>query len=103
MRLTGKFQFRKTLRGKIVLQVEEDVKPLWSTTGALKRRWRDGKLMDLAAPEMRSLIDMRFKPQPSPRGGSGTQDGSAPMQREVHGEFGVAPSAGDLEVRRTQH
>ncbi len=49
MGLTGKFKFRKTLRGKIVLQVEDEVKPFWYKAGVLKRRWRDATLMDLAA------------------------------------------------------
>ena len=49
-------------RVKIVLRVEEEVKPFWSKSGALKRRWRDATLMDLAAPEMRHLIDLRFRP-----------------------------------------
>src|SRR4051794_41772588 len=64
MGLTGKFKFRKTLWGKIVLQIEEEVKPFWSRSNpeARKRRWRDATLMDLAAPEMRTLIDMRFRP-----------------------------------------
>src|SRR5215210_2501727 len=64
MGLTGKFKFRKTLWGKIVLQLEEEVKPFWSRSqpGALKRRWRDATLMDLADPQMRFLIDMRFRP-----------------------------------------
>src|SRR3954447_20812778 len=62
MPLTGKFKFRKTLWGRIVLQLEEEVKPFWSKPGALKRRWRDATLMDLAAPEMRFLIDMALKP-----------------------------------------
>src|SRR5688572_15881407 len=62
MGLTGKYQFRRKFWGKVVLQVEEEVKPLWSKSGDLKRRWRDATLMDLAAPEMRFLIDMRFKP-----------------------------------------
>ena len=61
MGLTGKFKFRKTLWGKIVLQIEDEVKPFWSKSGALKRRWRDATLMDLADPQMRFLIDMRFK------------------------------------------
>ena len=30
MGLTGKFDLRKTVRGKIVLQIEEEVKPFWS-------------------------------------------------------------------------
>ena len=62
MALTGKFRFRKTLWGRIALQLEEEVKPFWSKPGALKRRWRDATLMDLAAPEMRCLIDMGLKP-----------------------------------------
>ena len=62
MGLTGKFKFRKTLWGKIVLQIEEEVTPFWSKSGALKRRWRDATLMDLADPQMRTLIDMRFRP-----------------------------------------
>ena len=56
MALTGKFDFRKTFWGKIVLRVEEEVKPFWSKAGALKRRWRDATLMDLTAPEMRTLM-----------------------------------------------
>ena len=64
MALTGKFSFRKSLWGRIVLQVEDEVRPFWrrSKPGPLKRRWRDATLMDLAAPEMRPLIDLRFKP-----------------------------------------
>ena len=63
MPLTGKFRFRKTLWGRLVLQLEEEVKPFWAKPGALKRRWRDATLMDLAAPELRPLIDLRFRPQ----------------------------------------
>ncbi len=64
MGLTGKFKFRKTLWGKIVLQVEEEVKSFWSRSNpeARKRRWRDATLMDLADPQMRFLIGMRFRP-----------------------------------------
>jgi hypothetical protein len=60
MALTGKFKHRKALWGRIVLQVEEEVKPFWSRSA--KPRWRDATLMDLAAPEMRCLIDMGLKP-----------------------------------------
>jgi hypothetical protein len=60
MALTGKFKHRKALWGRIVLQVEEEVKPFWSRS--TKPRWRDATLMDLAAPEMRCLIDMGLKP-----------------------------------------
>ena len=64
MPLTGKFTFRKTLWGKIVLQIEEEIKPFWSKSGVVKQRWRDATLMDLTAPEMRPLLDLRFWPYP---------------------------------------
>ncbi len=76
MGLTGKYKFRKALWGKIVLQVEEEVKPLWSKTGGLKQRWRDATLMDLTAPEMRPLIDMRYKPHLWARTSLGLEAGS---------------------------
>ena len=62
MALTGKFDLRKILWGKVVLRAEEEAKPLWSKSEAVKRRWRDATPMDLAAPEMRHLIAMGHKP-----------------------------------------
>jgi len=64
MALTGRFDFRKTLTGKIALRVEEEVPAFWSRSGQrpMKKRWRDATLIDLAAPEMRALIDLRFRP-----------------------------------------
>jgi hypothetical protein len=63
MPLTGRFNFRRTLTGRIVLQVEED-KPLWwSSKRKTRRHYRDANVMDLANPEMRALIDLRNKPQ----------------------------------------
>ena len=56
MALTGRFNLRKTLTGRIVLQVEEEVTGFWSRmTGGTKlhRRWRDANVLDLAAPELR--------------------------------------------------
>ena len=46
MAVTGHFEFRKTFWGKLVLRVEEEVKPFWQSKP--KRRWRDAALMDLA-------------------------------------------------------
>ena len=100
MGLTGKFRFRKTLWGKIVLQIEEEMKPFWSKPGALKPRWRDATLMDLAAPEMRHLIDMRFKPYLYARSGAAPEGASAPG--EPHGaEVGATRLHG--EARRVEH
>jgi hypothetical protein len=84
MALTGKFRHRKALWGKIVLQVEEEVKPFWSRSkpGALKRRWRDATLMDLAAPELRPLIDMGSKPWAKPQSPPAPSKVSDPLRSE---------------------
>jgi hypothetical protein len=103
MGLTGKFKFRKTLWGKIVLQIEDEVKPFWSKSGALKRRWRDATLMDLADPQMRTLIDMRFKPHLRSYSSFGPE--AATTHREPHEADGVEAQAlhPNGEVRRIAH
>jgi len=64
MPLTGRFDFRKTFFGKLVLQVEDDVKAFWSPfrKKSTRRRWRRARLMDVASPEMRPLMDLRSQP-----------------------------------------
>lgn len=62
MALTGRFDLRKTFMGKIVLQVEEEVKSLWPGSNETKKRWRDATLLDLTTPQMRTLMDARFRP-----------------------------------------
>jgi hypothetical protein len=62
MGLTGRFNLRKTFSGRIILQVEEEKKSFWSFLAKepkLRRRWRDATMMDLAAVELRPLMDMR--------------------------------------------
>ncbi len=64
MALTGRFNFRRSWFGKLMLEVEEEVKPIFGGEGKpLKRRWRRATLLDLAQPEMRPLVDLRFQPQ----------------------------------------
>ena len=64
MALTGRFNFRRSWFGKLVLEVEEEVKPFFaSDKKPVKHRWRRATLIDLAQPEMRALIDLRFQPQ----------------------------------------
>ena len=62
MALTGKFNLRQTFWGKVVLQVEEEVQPMWGRSKPLKRRWRDAKVLDLASPALRPLLDLRNNP-----------------------------------------
>ena len=61
MSLTGRFNFRRTWTGKIVLQVEEERRAVLGK--GFRKRWRDAKVLDLAAPALRRLIDLRLKPQ----------------------------------------
>jgi hypothetical protein len=79
MSLTGRFNFRKTWRGYLHLEVEEEVASRW---GGEKRRWRRATLIDLAQPEMRALIDLRSKPQFMARTAppSGVDTAQAPKQ-----------------------
>jgi len=77
MALTGRFNLRKTFTGRIVLQVEEEVQGFWARmTGRpkLHRRWRDANVLDLAAPELRSLVDLRFRPRYMPPAQETVQD-----------------------------
>jgi hypothetical protein len=63
MALTGRFDFRKSPMGKIVLRVEEQVPAFWSrgSERRMKKRWRDAAFMDLTTTELRSLMDLRFR------------------------------------------
>ncbi|WP_414470826.1 hypothetical protein [Microvirga sp. M2] len=66
MALTGRFNLRKSFSGRIILQVEEEVKSVWSLFSRqprFRRRWRDAKAMDLAAAELRALMDLRNRPR----------------------------------------
>ena len=63
MPLTGRFDFRKTWSGKLVLILEEDVRALSPLRkGSTRRRWRKATVMDLAATELRPMMDHRSKP-----------------------------------------
>lgn len=62
MALTGKFNLRQTFWGKVVLQVEEEVRPWWARGKPPRRRWRDAKVLDLASPALRPLLDLRANP-----------------------------------------
>lgn len=62
--LTGRFSFRRSFTGKLVLRVEETVRSGWPwSKDEMRVRWRDATLMDLAAREMRALMDLRSRPQ----------------------------------------
>jgi len=56
MALTGRFWFRRTWTGKMILLVQEE-KPRWfSRRKSTKLRWRDATLLDMAEPALRPLM-----------------------------------------------
>jgi hypothetical protein len=92
MALTGRFNFRKTLTGRLRLQVEYEGASLWGfLTGKRTacRRWRDATVLDLAAPELRTLIDQRFRPQWASEGQRSVPD----WFRDARHDQGSAPRA----------
>ncbi|MEH3144143.1 MAG: hypothetical protein PGN34_02055 [Methylobacterium frigidaeris] len=76
MAITGRFNFRKTFTGKLVLQVETE-RPRWwpfgrRTPGAAPDQakghvWRDATQADLSAVELQSLLNLRKNPGYTPR------------------------------------
>jgi hypothetical protein len=58
MALTGRFWFKRTWRGNLVLLVEDESRRWFGRRGATKRRWRDAKLLDLAEPELQALVNL---------------------------------------------
>jgi len=58
--LTGRFNFKRTWRSRLTFVIEEEYQSFW---GGEKRRWRRATLADLAEPEMRPLVDLRFQRQ----------------------------------------
>jgi hypothetical protein len=69
MAITGRFNFRKTLTGKLVLQVETRRKPWWpfARAAAPGHVWRDATMKDLAAIELQPLLNLRGNPGYAPR------------------------------------
>ncbi|MBY0299153.1 MAG: hypothetical protein K2X71_24475 [Methylobacterium sp.] len=69
MAITGRFNFRRTLTGKLVLQVEAVRKPWWvfARAAAPGHVWRDATLKDLAVVEMQPLLNLRGNPGYAPR------------------------------------
>jgi hypothetical protein len=88
MSLTGRFEFRRTWTGKIILQIEEEVKSPWPRRKAVfRRRWRNATVMDLANPEMRPLIDLRRRGRVFPS----SEPLSRPEDAPVSGASGPRP------------
>ena len=97
MSLTGRFTFRRTFWGKIVLQVEEDVQSLWRfwRKDARRLRWRDATLMDLAQVELRPLMDLRYRTLLGRERSSPPAGSQAPVVRPANDtapEFAAAES-----------
>ena len=67
MALTGRFDFRRTMTGQLRLWLEYESNGFWdflTRKKTYRRHWRKAHIMDLAAPELRHLVDMRLRNSP---------------------------------------
>jgi hypothetical protein len=67
MALTGRFDFRRTMNGRLRLYVQYNAHGFWDFLTGKKsycRLWRAANIMDLAAPELRHVMDLRFTNTP---------------------------------------
>jgi len=69
MAITGRFNFRKTVTGKLVLQVETERRSWWPFARAASpgHVWRDATPKDLTAVELQPLLNLRRNPGYMPR------------------------------------
>jgi hypothetical protein len=92
MALTGRFDFRRTMTGQLRLWLEYESNGFWDVLTRKKtycRRWRKANIMDLAAPELRHLMDVRFTNSPEmPR----RQNAARNWPETVREEHEAAPS-----------
>lgn len=105
MTLTGRFNFRKSMTGKIILQVEEERQPRWSfsSRGEVRHRWRDAGSLDLALPALRGLVELRDYVQEAPQSNFGSLAGFRARRRweqESHQDSGSASPAGSSDRDR---
>jgi hypothetical protein len=58
--LTGRFWFKRTWSGKLVLLVEErrPQRRLFRRTGDFTLRWREARFLDFAEPALSALVDL---------------------------------------------
>jgi hypothetical protein len=99
MTLTGRFNFRKPLMGKIVLQVEEERPARWpfASASGVRHLWRDARSLDLALPELRGLIELRDFIQEHPHANYGALGGHQARKRweqDAHRDALSAPEGG---------
>lgn len=80
-KLTGRFWFRRTWTGKLILLVEEE-KPRWFGRGTLtKSRWRDARLLDLAEVPLRALMTLERTNRADYASGATPQAVAPPVKR----------------------
>lgn len=86
MPLTGRFRFRKSLMGNLVLQLEHDERVRWpfSMNGARRRRWRDARLDDLVQSEIRGLLEFEDYVEQVPEANHSPRIGPLSRRRLPH-------------------
>ena len=112
MALTGRFRFRRSLMGSVILQLEHDKWAPWplSIGGKRRRCWRDASIVDLLAPQIHGLVGLEHFVEEFPNANHGAL--TPPLarrrlpQRELpQGAAGAGPrpdatdGAGSLPLR----
>jgi hypothetical protein len=101
MALTGRYDFRRTMTGQLRLWVEYDATGFWdflTRKTTYCRRWRNANIMDLTAPELRHLVDMRFiHPRHTPQAHEALRDwpDTRPEREAASIRVLIAPPKGD--------
>ncbi|WP_457107886.1 hypothetical protein [Methylobacterium sp. P5_C11] len=88
MPLTGRFWFRRTWTGKLILLVEEERGRWFRRRLGSKVRWRDARLLDLAEAPLRGLMTLERTYR--------AEFGPAEVRRPA----GLAPLPGGLALSR---
>ena len=95
MPLTGRFRFRRSIAGRVFLQLEHDRGALWplSNGGKRRHRWRDARIVDLLAPQIHGLLELEHFVEEFPNANHGALAVPLMRRRLPHGEQPRAPAA----------
>lgn len=93
MPLTGRFRFRRSLTGSVILQLEHETGALWPLSMAGKRRhtWRDARIVDLLQPQMHGLLELEHFVEEFPAANHGALAVPLVRRRISPGERPQAP------------
>lgn len=102
MALTGRFRFRRSLMGSVILQLEHDKWAPWplSIGGKRRRCWRDASIVDLLAPQIHGLVGLEHFVEEFPNANHGAL--TPPLARRRLPQREQPPVPGRNRTRPTE-